>query len=63
VTLVVGAGIVTAGTASAVSVAPVGRSSVIAAEGPGHTLVFYWQTIGAKPWNREIVAAGGTTLG
>jgi hypothetical protein len=36
-------------SASANTVAQVGRSSVIAAEGPGHSLDFYWQTIGAVP--------------
>jgi hypothetical protein len=41
--------------ASAVSVAQVGNSSVIAAEVAG-SLRFYWQAIGTKPWHAEVVA-------
>jgi len=47
--------------ASATSVAQVGNSSVIAAEGPGHSLIFYWQTIGGVPWHPEFVAGPGST--
>src|SRR5580693_4082038 len=50
------------GSASAASVAQVGLSSVIAAEGPGHSLLFYWQTIGGVPWHPELVAGPGTTF-
>ena len=62
VALVLGGGIATASTASAVSVAPAGQSSVIAAQGPFGSLDFYWQTIGTKPWNRETVAGPGSTF-
>jgi hypothetical protein len=37
-------------------VAQVGDSSVIAVQGPGDNLVFYWQPIGGQQWNRELVA-------
>jgi hypothetical protein len=37
-------------------VAQVGDSSVIAVQGPGNSLVFYWQPIGSQEWNLEIVA-------
>ena len=47
--------------ASATSVAQVGNSSVIAAEGPNHSQLFYWQTIGGVPWHPEVVAGPGTT--
>jgi len=49
-------------TFSAPSVAQVGTSSVIAAEGPGASLRFYWQTIGGVPWHPELVAPFGTTF-
>ncbi len=51
-----------ASAASATSVTQVGTSSVIAAEGPGHSLLFYWQTIGGVPWHPELVAGPGTTF-
>jgi hypothetical protein len=51
-----------ASAASATSVAQVGNSSVIAAEGPGHSLRFYWQAIGGVPWHPELVAGFGTTF-
>ena len=37
-------------------------SSVIAAQGPGKSLMFYWQTIGTVPWHAEQVAGSGTTF-
>jgi hypothetical protein len=43
-------------------VAQVGRSSVIAAEGPGQSLEFYWQATGTVPWHPEQVAGPGTTF-
>ena len=51
-----------AGPAQAVSVTQVGNSSVMAAEGPNHSLDFYWQTIGTSPWHREVVAKAHTTF-
>jgi hypothetical protein len=36
-------------------VAQVGDSSVIAVQGRGNSLVFYWQPIGSRQWNQEIV--------
>ena len=51
-----------AGPAQAVSVAHVGNSSVIAAEGPSHSLDFYWQPINStSPWQKELVDGAGTT--
>ena len=46
---------------SAPSVAQVGNQTVIAAQGPNDTLVFYWQPIGSGTWNPEQVAGPGTT--
>ena len=43
------------------SVAQVGDSSVIAAQGPDNSLLFYWQPIGSQQWNPEQVAGPGTT--
>ncbi|MGA9679791.1 MAG: hypothetical protein WBR28_32460 [Mycobacterium sp.] len=37
-------------------------SSVIAAQGPDSSLMFYWQTIGTAPWNPQQVAGPGTTF-
>jgi hypothetical protein len=37
-------------------------SSVIAATGVNESLMFYWQTIGTRPWYREQVAGPGTTF-
>ena len=34
--------------------------SVIAAQGPNDSLVFYWQTVGSLQWNLEQVAGPGT---
>ena len=42
-------------------VAQVGNSSVIAAQAPDHSLLFYWQNIGSGQWSREQVAGPGTT--
>jgi len=56
-------GLGSAGVATAQHVAQVGNSSVIAAEGPGDSVYFYWQTIGTAPWHPEEVAAGETTYG
>jgi len=47
-----------AGPAQAVSVTQVGSTSVIATEGPNHTLDFYWQPIGSTSWHKEVVAYG-----
>jgi hypothetical protein len=44
-------------TFSAPSLAQVGNSASIAAQGPGSELCFYWQTIGTSPWNKETVTA------
>jgi hypothetical protein len=52
-----------AAAASAASVAQVGSSSVIAAQGPDHSLLFYWQAIGGVSWHPELVAGAGTTFG
>jgi len=41
---------------------PTMTSSVIAAQGPGKSLMFYWQTIGTVPWHAEQVAGPGTTF-
>ena len=46
-------------TFSAPSVAQVGNSAVVAAQGHEDSLDFYWQTIGTEPWNCELVQ--GTT--
>ena len=35
-------------------------TSVIAAQGPNDSLVFYWQTVGSLQWNLEQVAGPGT---
>ena len=40
-------------TFSAPSVAQVGNSTVIAAQGPGNSLQFNWQPIGSLQWNPE----------
>ena len=37
-------------------------TSVIAAQGPNDSLVFYWQPIGSLQWNPEQVAGPGTML-
>jgi len=38
-------------------------SSVIAAQGPNNSLVFYWQAIGSTTWNPvQAVAGPGTTF-
>jgi hypothetical protein len=47
---------------SAPSVAQVGNSTVIAAQGSGESLQFYWQPIGSGQWTREQVAGQLTTL-
>lgn len=44
-------------------VAQVGNSSVIAVQGPGNSLVFYWQPIGSQQWNREVVASAESVTG
>jgi hypothetical protein len=41
-------------------VAQVGSSSVIAVEGPGGSLLYYWQPIGSQQWNQEIVLRPGS---
>ncbi len=43
------------------SVAPVADNTVIAAQGPGGSLQFYWQPVGSGQWNPEQVAGPGTT--
>ena len=43
------------------SVAQVGDSSVIAANGLDGSLTFYWQTVGTAPWHAEQVAGPNTT--
>ena len=43
-------------------VAQVGNSSVIAAQGPGNSLQFYWQPIGSQQWNTEQVAGPGSAF-
>jgi hypothetical protein len=50
------------GAFSAPSVAQVGNSSVIAAEGPGNSLNFYYQPIGASGWTPETAGVAGTTF-
>jgi hypothetical protein len=40
-------------------VAQVGSSSVIAVEGPGGSVLFYWQPIGSQQWNQQIVMQPG----
>jgi hypothetical protein len=63
VKMAVGAAIIgPASAASAASVAQVGNSLVIATEGPGHSLIFYWPSIGGVPWHTELVAGAGTTF-
>ncbi len=47
-------------TFSAPSVALVGNNTVIAAQGAGGSLEFFWQPIGSEQWNPEQVAAPGT---
>ena len=47
--------------ADAVSVVQVGGSSVIAAEGPNHSLDFYYQAVGTAGWHEEVVAGANTT--
>jgi hypothetical protein len=49
-------------TFSVPSVAQVGDSTVIAAQGPDNSLLFYWQPIGSLQWNPEQVAGPGTTF-
>jgi hypothetical protein len=47
------------GPASSSSVAQVGGSAVIAVTQQDNNLWFYWQAIGAAPWNPELVGPGG----
>jgi hypothetical protein len=47
-------------TYSAPSVAQVGNSSVITADGGGLPY-YYWQTIGTVPWTCEVVDSGDGT--
>lgn len=47
--------------ASAVSVAPAANMSVIASEGPGNSLDFYYQVVGGTIWFSDRVAVQGTT--
>lgn len=54
--------LVPASAASAVSVSQVASSALIATQGPNHTLLFYWQTIGGVPWHPELVAGPGSTI-
>ena len=49
-------------SASAGTVTQVGSSSVIASMTANHSLYFYWQTIGTKPWHPEQAAGTGTTF-
>jgi hypothetical protein len=44
---------------SAPSVAQVGDSTVIAAQGLGDSLALYWQPIGSQQWNPEEVTGSG----
>ena len=41
-------------------VTQVGDSSVIAAQGIGNSLQFWWQPIGSRQWNQEVVAGAGS---
>jgi hypothetical protein len=43
------------------SLAQLGNSSVIAAEGPSHSLNFYWQSIGSNLWNPQTADGPGPT--
>ena len=43
-------------------VAQVGNSTVIATQGPGNSLQFWWQPIGSRQWNPEQVAGPDTTF-
>ena len=43
------------------SVAQVASSSVIAAQGPSDSLLFYYQPIGSQLWHHEEVAGSDTT--
>jgi hypothetical protein len=61
--IVDGPGTISAHHFSAPSVAQVGDSSVIAAQGADDSLMFYWQTIGTAPWNAEQVAGPVTSMG
>ena len=45
---------------SAPSVAQVGNSSVIAVQGGSNSLQFWWQPIGSRQWNQEVVAGAGS---
>ncbi len=50
-----------AAPASAAALVAVGHSTVIAVQGPGNSLDFYWQAVGTRPWHPEVVAGPGTT--
>lgn len=47
--------------AAAESVTQFGNSTVIAAEGPGHSLYLYRQSFGASGWKKQLIAGRGTT--
>ena len=49
-------------TFSAPSLAVVGNSVAIAAQGPNNSLMFYWHKIGTSHWNPEQVAGANTTF-
>jgi hypothetical protein len=48
-------------TYSAPSAVQDGKSVIIAAEGAGNRLDFYWTANGSSTWTREVVAGAGTT--
>ena len=49
-------------TFSSPSIACVGDSTAIAAQGPNNSLEVYFQTIGTSPWNPQQVAGPGSTF-
>lgn len=55
------AGMAAALPAAAESVTQLGSSTVIASEGPGHSLYLYRQSFGASGWKKQLIAGKGTT--
>ncbi len=47
-------------SASAESVTQSGSSTIVASEGPNHSLYVYWQSFGSDTWNKQIVAGKDT---
>lgn len=41
----------------------ISKSSVIVAEGAGHSLHYYWQGFGLIPWHAEVAAGTASTYG